>query len=69
MYSNDHVYIYIYIYLSISFYLSIYLQDETVAEVNKEMNSNLPFAVVGSNEFVKVNTTVHLDCKQCSTYT
>lgn len=29
-------------------------EDETVAEINKEMNTHLPFAVVGSNEFVKV---------------
>ena len=25
-----------------------------MADVNREMNANLPFAVVGSNEFVKV---------------
>ena len=39
--------------------VSIYqfpVEDETVSEVNKEMNSHLPFAVVGSNEFVKVGT-------------
>ena len=38
--------------------VSIYqfpLDDETVAEANKENNQHLPFAVVGSNEFVKVN--------------
>jgi len=29
-------------------------EDEIVAETNKEMNTLLPFAVVGSNEFVKV---------------
>ena len=37
--------------------VSIYsfpLEDETVAEVNKDNNSHLPFAVVGSNEFIKV---------------
>ena len=37
--------------------VSIYqfpLDDETVAEANKENNQHLPFAVVGSNEFVKV---------------
>ena len=28
--------------------------DETISEVNKNMNALLPFAVVGSNEFVKV---------------
>jgi septin family protein len=28
--------------------------DETVAVMNKEMNELLPFAVVGSNDFVKV---------------
>ncbi len=27
--------------------------DETVAEVNRSMNEHLPFAVVGSSEFVK----------------
>ena len=38
--------------------VSIYqfpLDDETVAEANKENNQHLPFAVVGSNEFVKVS--------------
>ena len=37
--------------------VSIYqfpLEDETVAEVNRDNNSHLPFAVVGSNEFIKV---------------
>merc|ERR1719347_1708166 len=37
--------------------VSIYqfpLEDETVAEVNKDNNNHLPFAVVGSNEFIKV---------------
>ena len=29
-------------------------EDETVADVNREMNNSLPFAVVGSNEIVKV---------------
>ena len=28
--------------------------DETVADTNRAMNSLLPFAVVGSNDFVKV---------------
>ena len=28
--------------------------DETISEVNKGMNALLPFAVVGSNDFVKV---------------
>ncbi len=28
--------------------------DETIAETNKAMNALLPFAVVGSNDFVKV---------------
>ena len=28
--------------------------DETIADTNKAMNALLPFAVVGSNEFVKV---------------
>ena len=32
----------------------IILAEETVAETNKQMNGNLPFAVVGSNDFVKV---------------
>jgi len=39
--------------------VSIYqfpLDDETVAEANKENNQHLPFAVVGSNEFVKVGS-------------
>jgi len=39
--------------------VSIYqfpLDDETVAETNKENNQHLPFAVVGSNEFVKVGS-------------
>lgn len=31
-------------------------EDETVADINREMNNMLPFAVVGSNEFVKVGT-------------
>ena len=31
-------------------------EDEIVAETNKEMNTLLPFAVVGSNEFVKVGS-------------
>jgi len=30
------------------------VDDETISERNKEMNAHLPFAVVGSNEFVKV---------------
>merc|ERR1711971_1426144 len=37
--------------------VSIYqfpLDDETVAEANKQMNGILPFVVVGSNDFVKV---------------
>ena len=37
--------------------VSIYqfpLEDETVAETNKDNNNYLPFAIVGSNEFVKV---------------
>jgi len=37
--------------------VSIYqfpVEDETVAEINKEMNNQLPFAVVGSTDFVKV---------------
>jgi len=37
--------------------VSIYqfpLEDETVAETNKDNNNHLPFAVVGSNEFIKV---------------
>ena len=29
-------------------------QEESVAEANKQMNGVLPFAVVGSNDFVKV---------------
>ena len=29
-------------------------EDDTVAPTNKEMNGVLPFAVVGSNDFVKV---------------
>ena len=28
--------------------------DETNSDVNKNMNSQMPFAVVGSNDFVKV---------------
>ena len=28
--------------------------DETVSEVNRQMNEHLPFAVVGSTDFVKV---------------
>jgi len=37
--------------------VSIYqfpLEDETVAEANRDNNNHLPFAVVGSNEFIKV---------------
>merc|ERR1719296_476148 len=37
--------------------VSIYkfpVEDETVAELNKDMNNQVPFAVVGSNDFVKV---------------
>ena len=30
------------------------VEEETVSETNKQMNGHLPFAVVGSNEFVKV---------------
>merc|ERR1719495_2672658 len=30
--------------------------DETICDRNKEMNGNLPFAVVGSNDFVKVGS-------------
>ena len=30
--------------------------DETVATVNRSMNDHLPFAVVGSSEFVKVGS-------------
>lgn len=30
------------------------LNDETVLETNKEMNKHMPFAVVGSTEFIKV---------------
>ena len=30
--------------------------DETVAEVNRSMNDHLPFAVVGSSDFVKVGS-------------
>ena len=29
------------------------VSDETIAETNKTMNSHLPFAIVGSNDFVK----------------
>merc|ERR1712142_625094 len=39
--------------------VSIYqfpLEDETVAEANKDNNNHLPFAVVGSNDFIKVGT-------------
>ena len=28
--------------------------DETISDVNKNMNTQMPFAVVGSNDFVKV---------------
>ena len=28
--------------------------DETISDVNSTMNSQIPFAVVGSNDFVKV---------------
>jgi septin 6/8/11 len=28
--------------------------DETVSEVNTSMNSHIPFAVVGSTEFVRI---------------
>ena len=31
------------------------VSDETIAETNKTMNSHLPFAIVGSNDFVKVS--------------
>lgn len=30
------------------------ISDETIAETNKQMNAFVPFAVVGSNEFIKV---------------
>ena len=43
--------------------VSIYqfpLEDETVAEVNKDNNSHLPFAVVGSNEFIKVSNVTRI---------
>lgn len=30
------------------------VSDETIAETNKTMNTHLPFAIVGSNDFVKV---------------
>ena len=30
------------------------INDETISDVNRSMNSQLPFAVVGSNDFVKV---------------
>ena len=29
-------------------------KDETISDVNSNMNSQMPFAVVGSNDFVKV---------------
>ena len=32
------------------------VSDETIAETNKTMNSHLPFAIVGSNDFVKVGS-------------
>ena len=38
--------------------VSIYqfpLEDETVAEANRDNNNHLPFAVVGSSEFIKVS--------------
>ena len=35
-------------------FLNLFLGEETVAETNKQMNGILPFAVVGSNDFVKV---------------
>ena len=44
--------------------VSIYqfpLDDETVAEANKDNNQHLPFAVVGSNEFVKVACHLQLE--------
>lgn len=35
------------------------VDDESVAEVNTSMNSHIPFAVVGSTDFVKIgNKTV-----------
>ena len=37
-------------------------EEESVAETNKQMNGILPFAVVGSNDFVKVNKVI---CKIC----
>jgi septin family protein len=30
------------------------VSDETIAETNKAMNTTLPFAIIGSNDFVKV---------------
>ena len=34
------------------------VSDETIAETNKTMNSHLPFAIVGSNDFVKVGSKI-----------
>ena len=38
------------------------VSDETIAETNKNMNSHLPFAIVGSNDFVKVGFGVNYSC-------
>ena len=35
-------------------------EEESVAETNKQMNGVLPFAVVGSNDFVKVNKFAYI---------
>ena len=42
--------------------VSIYqfpLEDETVADTNRDNNNHLPFAVVGSNEFIKVSQLIN----------
>ena len=43
-------------FFSISQIYNFPTTDETVAEVNRSMNEHLPFAVVGSSEFVKVGS-------------
>lgn len=34
------------------------VDDETVSEINSSMNSHIPFAVIGSTDFVKVGSKV-----------
>ena len=55
--SRNFCFIIIFFFLQVNNGVQIYqfpTQEESVAEANKQMNGVLPFAVVGSNDFVKV---------------